>query len=119
MQFIVKFVAAIVPYLLRFLDKHSDEYLEMLNKRIVKFIGGDKTAIIKLDIINKNGEPVNDVYVGFSIEKFGKIYKKSEGNVAIITGLQEGTHRFSVQEKEITVEVEDINTVIEKTVVIC
>jgi hypothetical protein len=118
LQFIVKFVAAIVPYLLRFLDKHSDEYLEMLNKRIVKFIDGDKTAIIKLDIINKNGEPVNDVYVGFSIEKFGKIYKKSEGNAAIITGLQEGVHNFNICGKEVSIEVEDINTVIEKTVVV-
>ena len=71
MQFLVKLVAAIVPYLLRFMDKHSDEYLEALSKRIIAFIGGNIVATIKFYIINSQGEPVANSVAGFNIDNFG------------------------------------------------
>lgn len=123
MQFIVKFVAAIVPYLLRFLDKHSDEYLEMLNKRIVAIIGGDKVATIKFHIINSYGEPVANAVAGFIIDVFGKVYKYAEGNVISITGFKAGEYEFDISAKDyenevVKVNIENENTIIEKTIVL-
>lgn len=123
MQFIVKFVAAIVPYLLRFLDKHSDEYLEALNKRIVALIGGDKVATIKFHIINLHGEPVANAVAGFTIDVFGKVYKRAEGNIIDITGLKGGEYGFDISAKDyenevVKVNIENENTIIEKTIVL-
>ena len=123
MQFIVKFVAAIVPYLLRFLDKHSDEYLEMLNKRIVALIGGDKVATIKFHIINSHGEPVANASAGFIIDVFGKVYKHAEGNVISITGFKGGEYEFDISAKDydkevIKVVIENENVILEKTIVL-
>lgn len=123
MQFIVKFVAAIVPYLLRFLDKHSDEYLEMLSKRIIALIGGNKVATIKFHIINSQGEPVANAVAGFSIDAFGKVYKKSDGNVISITGFKAGEYEFDISAKDyenevVKINIENENTVIEKTIVL-
>ena len=118
MQFIVKFVAAIVPYLLRFMDRHSDEYLEMLNKRIVAFIGGNEFAVVRLVVIDKEGNQVENCMAGFNIKDFGRVYKKSDGNVITITGLKEGIHEIEVQGNIVKIEIEDTNSIIEKMVVI-
>ena len=122
MQWIVKLVAAIVPYLLRFLDKHSDEYLEALNKRITKFLGGDNSATIKLNIINELGKPVYNVLVMFNTKEYGEICKKSDKNIVVITGLKEGKHEFLVEannkEELVSIEIEDCNIYLDRTIVV-
>lgn len=123
MQFILKFVAAIIPYLLRFMDKHSDEYLEVLSKRIIAFIGGNIVATIKFHIINSQGEPVANSVAGFSLPNFGEVFKKADGNLILISGFKEGKHTFEIVAKDydkevIEIEIEDPNVVIDKTIVL-
>lgn len=122
MQLIVKIVAAIVPYLLRFLDRHSDEYLEALSKRIIKFLGGDNSATIKFVIIDESGKQVKDTMLMFNTDEYGEIYKKSERNIITITGLKEGKHEFILfiddKEELISLDIEDNNSFIEKILVV-
>lgn len=122
MQWIVKFIATIVPYLLKFLDKHSDEYLEVLNKRITKFLGEDSSAIIKFVIIDESGNQVKDAMIMFNTEEYGEIYKRAERNIITIKGLKEGKHEFILfannKEELITIEVENNNSFIEKMLVL-
>ena len=123
MQFIVKFVAAIVPYLLRFLDRHSDEYLEALSKRIIALIGEDREATIRFYIINKKGEPVTNAVAGFNVYPYGKLYKHADGNIIDIAGFESGEYEFQISAKDCTDEIVNIdikneNIIIEKVVVL-
>ena len=123
MQFIVKFVAAIVPYLLRFLDRHSDEYLEAIGKRIIALIGEDREATIRFYVINKQGEPVANAVAGFNVDPYGKLYKHAEGNIIDITGFEGGEYTFDISAKDYTSEnvninIQNENIIIEKVIVL-
>lgn len=123
MQFIANLVAAIIPYLLRFMDKHSDEYLEKLSNKLIDMLDDNKYATIKFYIINSHGEPVANAVAGFNIDVFGKVYKRAEGNVISITGFKGGEYEFDISAKDydkeiVKVNIENENTVIEKTVVL-
>jgi hypothetical protein len=117
LQFIANLVAAIIPYLLRFMDKHSDEYLEKLSNKLINFLDSEYRATVKFCVINKEGKPLQNVEAGFCIEDIGKVYKKGEGSIITITGLREGKYEFDVLGKIIPIEIEDANVVIEKTII--
>ena len=123
MQYIVKVLTVIVPYILRFIDKHSDEYLAILNERISKFLGSDEVATVRLFIINSKGEPINNCIACFKINIFGDIQKKSAGNILAITGFKRGKYIFEIlangyKANTIEIDFENDNSIIEKTVVL-
>lgn len=123
MQYLIKILTMIIPYLLKFIDKHSDEYLELLNKRIAKFIGADEVATVKFYAIDENGNSIKDFVVSFDVDNFGEVFKKSvNGNLAI-TGFKEGKYMavISADGYEHTweeLEFEDTNYILEKMVVL-
>lgn len=117
MQFIANLVAAIIPYLLRFMDKHSDEYLEKLSNKLINFLDSEYRATVKFCVIDKEGKPVQNVEAGFNIKEVGKVYRKGEGNIITITGLKEGKYEFEVLDQIIPIEIEDANVMIEKTII--
>lgn len=118
MQFIANLVASIIPYLLRFMDKHSDEYLEKLSKRLIAFLDDEYRATVKFRVIDKEGSPVQNIEAGFNIEDIGEVYKKGDRNVITITGLKEGKYEFNILGQIIPIEIENANMVIEKTIVV-
>lgn len=118
MQFIANLVAAIIPYLLRFMDKHSDEYLEKLSNKLIAFLDDEYRATVKFRVIDKEGSPVQNIEVGFNIEDIGEVYKKGDRNVITITGLKEGKYEFNILGQIIPVEIENANMVIERTVIV-
>ena len=117
MQFIANLVAAIIPYLLRFMDKHSDEYLEKLSNKLINFLDSEYRATVKFCVINKEGKPLQNVEAGFCIKEIGKVYKKGEGNMITITGLKEGKYDFNISGQVISINIEDANTIIERMVI--
>ena len=118
MQFIANLVAAIIPYLLRFMDKHSDEYLEKLSNKLINFLDSEYRATVKFCVINKEGKPLQNVEAGFNIEDIGNVYKKGEGNIITITGLKEGKYDFDILGQITHIEIEDANTSIERMVIV-
>ena len=122
MQFIVKILTAIVPYILRFIDRHSDEYLALLNKRISKFLGDFDVATVKFFIINEQGESVKNAVACFYIDNFGDVQKKATGSFLAIKGFKAGKVTFEMMAegyKNTIVEVvfEEDSSIVEKTLV--
>ena len=123
MQYIVKILTVIVPYILRFIDRHSDEYLSILNRRISKFLGDDEVSTVRLFIINSKGEPINNCVACFRINIYGDIQKKSAGNILSITGFKAGKHSFEIladgyESTLVDIIFDEDNSIVEKTVVL-
>lgn len=121
MQIIVKILGALVPYIINFLNKHSDEYLEIISRKVASLLGEDEVATVHFNIITKTGEPVANTVAKFIIVPYGEVYKKSVGSSISITGLKEGKHDFEIikddKSMKVSVEVEENNSVIEKVIV--
>lgn len=123
MQYVIKILTTIIPYLLRFIDKHSDEYLELLNKRISKFIGADEVATVRFYVIDEQGNSINNYIVSFNADKYGEVFKKSVNGNLSITGFKEGKYMINIsadgyERTWAEVEFEDTNYILEKAVVL-
>lgn len=123
MQYVIKILTTIIPYLLRFIDKHSEEYLELLNKRISKFIGADEVATVRFYVIDEQGNSINNYTVSFNADKYGEVFKKSVNGNLSITGFKEGKYMINIsadgyEHTWAEVEFEDTNYILEKAVVL-
>ena len=69
---IIKLAMWFAPILIRFIDKHSDTWLENTYKKIEKFLG--KQAIeTTLIFVDKNGNLIRDVRLEFEDDTHGKV----------------------------------------------
>ena len=122
MPIIVKILTAILPYILGYLDKHSDDILSRVYKWIEDKLGGKTVATVRFNVINESGETVKSSFADFNIDVFGSVIKKSVNDIITITGLKEGKQKFIIKaegyldnEVEVTFDADD--SVVETTVV--
>ena len=122
MQIVVKILTAILPYILGYLDKHSDDILSRVYKWIEDKLGGKTVATVRFNVINESGEPVKSSLADFNINIFGSVIKKSVNDIITITWFKEGKQKFTIKaegyldnEVEVTFDADD--SVVETTVV--
>ena len=101
MQIVVKILTAILPYILGYLDKHSDD---------------------RFNVINESGETVKSSIADFNIDIFGSVIKKSVNDIITITGFKEGKQKFIIKaegylDNEVEINFDSDDSVVETTVV--
>ena len=79
-------------------------------------------ARIKFNVINKNGEPVNDAQVVFRMDLVGELTKKPVSEELSVSGFQKGTYDFIIRakgyrDKIVSVEFKEDKSVIDKAVI--
>lgn len=114
MPYIVKIAAYIIPILIRFVDRHSDSWLDGLYKKIKNMLGM-KEIVTTLYFVNGEGNPVHGAIIEYIAGKYGLVQKPStkDGSVELY-GFTEGdevnaTVYFGENEKSfITIEINDV-----------
>lgn len=122
MQIIIRIVQYLIPFLIQFVNKYSDDFLEILFKRIKNVLEEGTMARIKFNVINKNGEPVNDAQVVFRMDLVGELTKKPVSEELSVSGFQKGTYDFIIRakgyrDKIVSVEFKEDKSVIDKAVI--
>lgn len=108
---IIKLAMWFAPILIRFIDKHSDTWLENTYKKIEKFLG--KQAIETTFIfVDKNGNPIRNVRLEFEDDTHGKVsYLSSKDGSVVMYGFLRGNIDVTIftenEEYPITVEIGD------------
>lgn len=123
MQVIVRLLTTILPYILGYLDKHSDDILDRLYKWAGNRLGEREVATVRFNVIDESGNEITESFASFAIEIFGSVSKKSINTVISVTGFKEGTQKFIIsadgyEDKEVEVTFETSYSVVEKTVVL-
>ena len=122
MQIIIRIVQYLIPFLIQFVNKYSDDFLEILFKRIKNVLEEGTMARIKFNVINKNGESVNDAQVVFRMDLVGELTKKPVSEELSVSGFQKGTYDFIIRakgyrDKIVSVEFKEDKSVIDKAVI--
>lgn len=122
MPMIVRILTTILPYILGYLDKHSDDILDRLYKWLENKLGGKEVATVRFNVINESGEVVKASLADFNIDIFGSVLKKSVNDVITITGFKEGKQKFIIKaegyaDKEVEITFESNDSVVDTTVV--
>ena len=122
MPIIVRILTAILPYILGYLDKHSDDILDRLYKWLENKLVGKEVATVRFNVINESGEVVKSSLADFNIDIFGSVLKKSVNDVITITGFKEGKQKFIIKaegyiDKEVEITFESDDSVVDTTVV--
>lgn len=122
MQIIIRIVQYLIPFLIQFVNKYSDDFLEILFKRIKNVLEEGTMSRIKFNVINKNGEPVNDAQVVFRMDLVGELTKKPVSEELSVSGFQKGTYDFIIRakgyrDKIVSVEFKEDKSVIDKAVI--
>ena len=122
MPIIVRILTAILPYILGYLDKHSDDILDRLYKWLENKLVCKEVATVRFNVINESGEVVKSSLADFNIDIFGSVLKKSVNDVITITGFKEGKQKFIIKaegyiDKEVEITFEYDDSVVDTTVV--
>ena len=122
MQIVVKILTAILPYILGYLDKHSDDILSRVYKWIEDKLGGKTVATVRFNVINESGETVKSSLADFNIDIFGSVIKKSVNDIITITGFKEGKQKFIIKaegylDNEVEITFDSDDSVVETTIV--
>lgn len=122
MQILLNIAQYLIPILIKFVDKYSDDFLELLYKRIKNIVEDKTVAKIKFDVMNTNGEQIVNANVIFNLDLIGEIEKKSVNEQLSVSGLSKGTYDFVIKaegykDKVIPIEFKTDKCVIDKAVI--
>ena len=122
MNIVINILQYLVPIFIRFIDKHSDEFLENLYHKISLKLGGNEVSAVKFIVYDTTGKKINNAKAIFKYDILGDIEKPAnvEGDITI-SGLKNGDYEFIIDcnEKQTREKVSIIkdNSYIEKVVV--
>ena len=117
MQIVVSILQFLVPYLIRFIDRHTDEWLEDLYKIIGKKFSY-KSCKLSVRVYGENGNVLDNAMIKFNAESIGEVMSYAKDTITLstpnITVLAEG-----YKQKELTLNIIDnslldIDVVLEK-----
>lgn len=122
MQILLNIAQYLIPILIKFVDKYSDDFLELLYKRLKNILEDKTVAKIKFDVMNEKGEPIVDANVIFNLDLIGDIVKKPVKEQLSVSGFQKGTYDFVIKaegykDKVIPIEFKTDKCVIDKAVI--
>lgn len=122
MQILLNIAQYLIPILIRFVNKHSDDFLELLYKRIKNIVEDKTVAKIKFDVMNTNGEQIVNATVMFNLDLIGEIEKKPVNEQLSVSGLSKGTYDFVIKaegykDQIVPIEFKTDKCVIDKAVI--
>lgn len=122
MQILLNIAQYLIPILIKFVDKYSDDFLELLDKRLKNILEDKTVAKIKFDVMNTNGEQIVDATVMFNLDLIGEIEKKPVNEQLSVSGLSKGTYDFVIKaegykDQIVPVEFKTDKCVIDKAVI--
>lgn len=109
MNIIISIAQFLIPYLIKFVDKHSDDFLDMLYKRIRKVLEEGNMATIKFNVMDKNGKKIDNSVAVFSLDLIGSIQKKQTNDELVICGFSKGKNEFTIKADGYKDHIETIN----------
>ena len=123
MPIIVKIFTAILPYILNYIDKHSDDILDRVYAWVGNKLGVDEVATIKVKLVDKDGNAINNAIAKFNYDILGELFKKSikDGEITI-SGFKEGKVAFTIdadgfKSVDIAIEFKSNSDIVEKIIV--
>ena len=123
MQIIVKILTTLLPYILSYLNKHSDDILDRVYAWVGNKLGVDEVATIKFKLVDKDGNAINNAIAKFNYDILGELFKKSikDGEITI-SGFKEGKVAFTIdadgfKSVDIAIEFKSNSDIVEKVIV--
>ena len=123
MNIIINILQYLVPIFIRFVDKHSDEFLENLYEKISLKLEDKEMSTVKFIVYDITGKKINNAKATFKYDVLGDIEKSAnaEGDIAI-SGLKNGDYEFIIEcnKKQTREKISIIkdNSYIEKVVIL-
>lgn len=123
MNIIINILQYLVPIFIRFIDRHSDEFLENLYHKISLKLGGNEVSIVKFIVYDNTGKKINNAKAVFKYDILGDIEKSATEDGSItINGLKNGDYEFIIEcnKKQTREKISIIkdNSYIEKVVIL-
>lgn len=123
MNIIINILQYLVPIFIRFVDKHSDEFLENLYHKISLKLEDKEMSAVKFIVYDNTGKKINNAKAIFKYDILGDIEKSATEDGSItISGIKNGEYEFiitsgSKQNREHVVITKD-NSYIERIVIL-
>ena len=97
MNIIINILQYLVPIFIKFIDKHSDEFLENLYHKISLKLGGNEVSTVKFIVYDNTGKKINNAKATFKYDILGDIEKpaNTEGDITI-SGLKNAEYEFII-----------------------
>lgn len=123
MNIIINILQYLVPIFIRFIDRHSDEFLENLYHKISLKLGGNEVSTVKFIVYDNTGKKINNAKAVFKYDILGDIEKSATEDGSItINGLKNGDYEFIIErnKKQTREKISIIkdNSYIEKVVIL-
>lgn len=123
MNIIINILQYLVPIFIRFIDRHSDEFLENLYHKISLKLGGNEVSTVKFIVYDNTGKKINNAKAIFKYDILGDIEKSATEDGSItINGLKNGDYEFIIEcnKKQTREKISIIkdNSYIEKVVIL-
>ena len=97
MNIIINILQYLVPIFIKFIDKHSDEFLENLYHKISLKLGGNEVSTVKFIVYDNTGKKINNAKAVFKYDILGDIEKSaSEDGSITINGLKNAEYEFII-----------------------
>ena len=123
MNIVINILQYLVPIFIKFIDKHSDEFLENLYHKISLKLGGNEVSTVKFIVYDITGKKINNAKAIFKYDILGDIEKSATEDGSItISGLKNDNYEFIIwcnkkQTREKISIIKD-NSYIEKVVIL-
>ena len=123
MNIIINILQYLVPIFIKFIDKHSDEFLENLYHKISLKLGGNEVSTVKFIVYDNTGKKINNAKAIFKYDILGDIEKSATEDGSItISGLNNNNYEFIIEcnKKQTREKISIIkdNSYIEKVVIL-
>ena len=123
MNIIINILQYLVPIFIKFIDKHSDEFLENLYHKISLKLGGNEVSTVKFIVYDNTGKKINNAKAIFKYDILGDIEKSATEDGSItISGLKNDNYEFIIEcnKKQTREKISIIkdNSYIEKVVIL-
>ena len=123
MNIVINILQYLVPIFIKFIDKHSDEFLENLYHKISLKLGGNEVSTVKFIVYDITGKKINNAKAIFKYDILGDIEKSATEDGSItISGLKNDNYEFIIEcnKKQTREKISIIkdNSYIEKVVIL-
>lgn len=123
MNIVINILQYLVPIFIKFMDKHSDEFLENLYHKISLKLEDKEMSTVKFIVYDNTGKKINNAKAIFKYDILGDIEKSATEDGSItISGLKNAEYEFiitsgSKQSRE-HVTINKDNSYIERIVIL-
>lgn len=97
MNIVINILQYLIPIFIRFIDKHSDEFLENLYHKISLKLEDKEMSTVKFIVYDITGKKINNAKAAFKYDILGDIEKSATEDGSItISGLKNAEYEFII-----------------------